>query len=129
MIANPARRAFALLWALAFVLGTAGEGFGLHPCPHHDGGASHSAAALPDAHAAHHSAATDHAPAESHDGPCTCGSACQAGTGAALPGGAQLEPTATIVFDEAASLPADVSVAIARPPYFLPFAQAPPRLG
>ena len=30
MIANPARRAFALLWALAFVLGTAGEGFGLH---------------------------------------------------------------------------------------------------
>jgi len=33
----PSKRFFALLWAILLLLNTAGEGFGLHPCPYHDG--------------------------------------------------------------------------------------------
>lgn len=139
------RRVIALFWALAFVLGTVDEGFGLHPCPHHDGGA-HAAPAARSGHAGHHAApapdghndgataatAADdlgHAPADSHDGPCTCGGACQAGPGVALPALAQPEPAASIGPATAPRLPAGADRHRQRPPHFLPFSQAPPRLG
>jgi hypothetical protein len=139
------RRVTVLLWALAFVLGTVGEGFGAHRCPHHDGGSAHSAASA-DAHAGHHNAAAhpqdsgdgaaaasprgdDHSSQQSHDGPCTCGSVCQAGAGAALPGVGQAEPTAVVAPANASATPAAAAAGISRPPFFLPLAQAPPRLG
>lgn len=155
------RRAYALLWALAFVLGTVGEGFGLHACPHHEGvGADHAAAAEHDAghephgdataprgamaghdgadtvgsegchsgHAARHTGDSAD-PHDDHSGPCTCGSVCQAPAGLAVPAIPRLEPFAAAVSAARAAPPTAESTAPTRPPYFLPFAQAPPQAG
>jgi hypothetical protein len=143
------RRAAALLWALAFVLVTVGEGFGLHPCPHH-GAAAADVVGGADVHAADHGGghaaspahshapsggahttapATEHDPGQSHSGPCTCGSACQAGAGAAIPPATQAAPAAPEnTASQAAWFQAATPVRL-RPPHFLPFAQAPPHQG
>lgn len=153
------RRITALFWALVFVLGTVDEGFGLHPCPHHDGGAhaapadhaghhpapAASANAAAGEHAGHHtsaavgphceqvSAATTadpaSAPGDSHDGPCTCGGACQAGPGIALPALPQSQPTTRSISAAEPVVPAATDLPRQRPPHFLPFSLAPPRLG
>lgn len=131
------RRVFALLWAIAFVLGTAGDGFGLHPCPHHDGGTAEGSEAGNETLSAHHGHAAEaevahtseaghETPDQGHTGPCTCGSACQASAGVALPGGDFSQPTAEVVAAAAAAIVASDARVASRPPYFLPFALAPP---
>lgn len=147
------RRAAALLWALAFVFGTVGEGFGLRACPHHDGGGAHAAAPITaDAadhgnHGSHGGAAaargTDghcgggegshgsdtHAPGNGHDGPCTCGAACQMGTAAALPVVPHAGPTVTVSTAAATRIRVGAEPRLQRPPHFLPFSLAPPLQG
>ena len=136
------RRFAALLWAVAFLLGTAGEGFGLHPCPHHGNGAAaaphagaqdaehagHSVDVAAGSHAVH--GTSDAAHPESHDphgGPCTCGSACQASAGAALPSDVPQPFGETAVSRSIPGVVTEGLPAPIRPPHVLPFAQAPPR--
>ena len=135
------------------------EGFALHPCPHHEGLAAHADAASTDPHGAdeahpheHHHAEGDRggdpAPAsgdchahggaavapdgDSHDehaGPCTCGSACQATAGVAMPSLPGAPPVDVVVAPQRSLLPAMEAPALGWPPYFLPLAQAPPTAG
>lgn len=140
------RRASALLWALAFVLGTVGEGFGLRACPHHDATSDREDVSSAAGHGAHHAPAAgadcadpaatpaagghhEQAPGKHHEGPCTCDAACQAATGVALPGSVQEAPsTPATVGGVADAHPAD-EPHLSRPAYFLPFSLAPPHLG
>ncbi|HEX6068997.1 MAG TPA: hypothetical protein VFZ18_04220 [Longimicrobiaceae bacterium] len=126
-------RLAALLWALAFVLGTAGEGFGLHPCPHHGSGEGDAPSVLEGDHSAHASTATGgtshHAPADPHSGPCTCGSVCQAAAGTALPVRADIVLTDAVAESGTAIVASTGLLVASRAPHFLPFAQAPPRAG
>lgn len=125
-------RLASLLWAVLFLLSVAGDGLGAHFCPHHDGsagahGGDHAAAAH-DGPAAHHAAGLPGEPQE-HGGPCTCAGACQAGTGLALaaePLGAPSLPAPELHLPSVAP---EAAPARRRPPYFLPYAQAPPARG
>src|SRR5690606_29412776 len=78
-------RAAALLWALVFVLGTVGEGFALHPCPHHEGppsaeqrAAANDAAAHPH-HSTHGSEAGVASDQHHGSGPPDCHSGAELG--------------------------------------------------
>ncbi|MEX1184110.1 MAG: hypothetical protein WEF86_12840 [Gemmatimonadota bacterium] len=138
-------RPSALLWAVLFLLNTAGNGFGLHPCPHHDSPAGHAAStAAADhgdvtdsttSHHAHHaesattaeSTASDDASSDAHDGPCTCSGACQAGSVAGLPSDRAHAPVAAIDAATVGPVLAAFDVLPSRhPPHFLPWGLAPP---
>ena len=131
---SPLDRLFALLLAVLFLGSTAGDGFGLDPCPHHAAPA-HASAALHgeagNAHSAHtHDAAPSPADAPAdHSGACTCIGACEAGTGAALSAPPLAAVRAHFVVHSPDHRATASSVAPRLLPYFLPYALAPPRHG
>lgn len=143
------QRAAALIWLIAFVLGTAGEGIGLLSCPHHVA-ANGEPAAAHFQHAGHAKAdspenprliaggcagrvasAAQEAPTHEHDGvvPCTCGPTCQATMATALAIVPRTEPVPTAVIESQLTPAGEAAPAAPRPPYSLPFAQAPPHHG
>lgn len=65
----------------------------------------------------------------SHSGPCTCQGACQMGSAAALPVAPAFAPSATVSFVETPRLSAEDRLARRLSPFFLPYSQAPPRVG
>lgn len=138
-------RAAALIWLIAFVLSTAGEGFGLLNCPHH-------VAPRDDSHAAGHAAAHSHGQRSSPEGagqhseataherdaashqqddamPCTCGPTCQATMATALAVVSRMEPAPVAVVEQHLTPVGEAAPAAPRPPYSLPFAQGPPHHG
>lgn len=138
-------RAAAFIWLIAFVLSTAGDGFGLLNCPHHEAGGSDShAAEHTDGHGhrqgASHAESADHtAPAghgaeaapHQHDDavPCTCGPTCQATMATALAVVPRTEPAPVAVVEQHLTPVGEAAPAAPRPPYSLPFAQGPPLHG
>ena len=123
-------RFVALFVAMLFLLNGAESAFGMHECPHHDlvvesgsaqatHGSTHDMAGM-DGHSSPHS---------DHSAPCTCQGACQMGSAAALPEIAVVAPSATILIVEVPSLGAEVLRARHHVPFFLPYSQAPPRVG
>jgi hypothetical protein len=138
------RRASALIWAVFFLLSTAGESLGLQPCPFH---VSAPGSALQEAEpTGQHRHGHDHghhqnAEAESssrashaHDDPlhaqlCTHSDACQTATGSVLPADLVLGPTAFFASGHAPVLdPAD-RLFVGLTPHFLPFSNGPPIRG
>jgi hypothetical protein len=126
----PARLS-ALLWAVIFLLSTAGDGLALAPCPHHGMAAEHSEQpAEHHGHDAAHAAASDeHAPPADHSGGCTCIGECQAGTGASLPAHAPSSIGASVVAASVDAPAAPRGFVARHPPYFLPYGLAPPAHG
>jgi hypothetical protein len=120
------KRGFALLWALLFLLGTAGEGFGFNPCPFHDGSPGEDRHEHGHSHGHHGESSNDH---HGESDRCTHLDVCQTTTVSAI---AETEfPGATWVFPTRARLDfAPHQVArTGHPPFFLPYANAPPARG
>lgn len=119
------KRVFALLWAAAFLLSSAGDGFGAHACPYHDAPAAEHLAD----HGASH-APTSEPGSEGHEGPCTCLFACQASVGVALAAAPPVVVGTERVEVAYGPLDHPQDLLIRRTlPYFIPFANAPPSLG
>lgn len=125
--------------SLFFLLNGAENAFGMHACPHHDlvvqsGGAEHGMAGHEMAShkmAGHEMEGMgDHSnhSQPGHSGPCTCQGVCQMTAAAALPEPPVAVPTATIAVVPVAPLRAEHLLARRRAPFFLPYAQAPPRV-
>jgi hypothetical protein len=119
-------RIVALLLAGMFPLAVVGDGYGLHPCPHHDSLTLQSGPA----DGGHGMAAHSTAPGDSGDshgdhGPCTCIGGCNAPVGVALPGlGLRIAPVATAVGPAPRSHAATLD--FSPPSFLLPYATAPP---
>lgn len=144
-------RLASLLWAILFLLTTAGEGFGLHPCPYHvgthsdaaaegegsDRAAEHGAGHEGHGHGHHHGSASDDAgPTPDHsaghhsgDEPCSHQVACQAMSGSAMAVDLPASPFALYAVHADIFLPTAENASPARPPYFLPYSLAPPARG
>ena len=124
---DPRARWLALLALLAFLAPGVGHGLGLHACPHHDAmGGPGGSAGIHAGHAA--SSAHPEVPAEDSapEGPCTCIGDCH-------PGG--VTPLPVVAASIASVVGVEVRVALparagatprSHPPYFLPYATAPP---
>jgi hypothetical protein len=134
---NP-KRAFALLWAILFLLGTAGEGFGWQPCPFHDSfqgaGEAGESGGSPHDHDHHHSSHGSHSTDESapaHGGhaegePCTHVDACQTASGAVLPVDVETSTVAMAFVATPSAHGRTDRIFVGHPPHFLPFSNAPP---
>lgn len=120
-------RIVALLLAGMFPLAVAGDGYGLHPCPHHDvltvdgphASAAHAMAA--------HAAAPDGPSRDSHGdhGPCTCIGGCNAPVGVALPGLGLTVAHASVAVRRTRRAPS-ATLYFSPPSFLLPYATAPP---
>jgi hypothetical protein len=120
-------RIVTLLLAGMFPLAVVGDGYGLHPCPHHDSPTVQSTHVAAEGH---HPAAPPAAPADSGDshgdhGPCTCIGGCSAPVGVALPGlGLRTAQAASVVRPWTATHAATLD--FSPPSFLLPYATAPP---
>lgn len=129
---RPTTRLAALWIALFFLLSQGSDALGLHSCPLHSS-PEHQAAMGADAgvHAAHMAGAAQHGSQQDDDAraPCTCVGACcaSAGSSSVPQPGVSWRPLLAVA--TVASLDATRSVALLRPPYLFPYAQAPPRVG
>lgn len=126
---RPQTRLAALLVAVLFLLSGAESAFGVHQCPHHD-----LIVESGDVHAGHdmagHEGMGHHSdPQPDHSGPCTCQGACQMGSAAALPELAATAPDAATILVEVPTLRGGEFPARHHTPFFLPYSQAPPRVG
>jgi hypothetical protein len=115
------RRLTALALALAFSA-TATAALGAHACPHHDGLPTADAPA--GAHAGHDAHGDSGAP--EHEGPCTCVGACAMHAPVALPAAAAIRTLDPGALTVAPRIESSTSVVLPAPPFFLPFATAPP---
>jgi hypothetical protein len=123
------------VWAILFLLNTAGEGFGLQPCPYHDGFGEHESSSSTGGHDhSHHG----HAPDGDEKGDtgthpdadlCTHVEACQFATGSLLPVGPQLSAFAFLAVPAPSDRVPPAPPIVRHPPFFLPFSNAPPALG
>lgn len=143
MIRNASKRFSALFAAVLFLLSSAGEGFGIQPCPFHDAdyGASsgehsdagHDEHAGHDAH--HHGAPTpepDAAPGHDHHGEsglCTHVDVCQSAAGVHLPADLDAFEFAAFAVESPSILPPVERLFAAFIPFFLPYPNAPPAHG
>ena len=120
-------RVSAFLLAVFFLLCGAESAFGMRACPHHDVGHAMAGHGM----VGHHGmgAPSDQAPQPSHTAPCTCQGACQMGVAAALPEPALVSPSASIVLVEVPAVASEAHLARRHSPFFLPYSQAPPRVG
>src|SRR5690606_19893035 len=112
--------------AVVFLLLGAGDLFGVHPCPHHEGGAGHEEAqghSAPSEHA-HHGTPDTEAPAE-HGG-CTCQGACPTASAGFLPIAPRVEIGIPVEFLPLAVVRGQTSYLPRYLPFFLPYSQAPP---
>lgn len=128
---TPPTRLAALLLAVLFLLSGVESAFGMVACPHHDplaaGGAGHAMHQMA-GHGAHEGTGDRPAP---HSGqmPCTCQGACQMGSPAVLPTAAVSAPVASLVVVAVPPLSGEQRLAPRHSPFFLPYSQAPPRVG
>jgi hypothetical protein len=125
----PARLA-ALLLAVLFLLSGVESAFGAVTCPHHDplaAGGGHMMHGMA-GHASHEGTGDHPAPPSSH-APCTCQGACQMGSPAVLPTAAVSGPVAALVAVEISPISGESLLAPRHSPFFLPYSQAPPRVG
>jgi hypothetical protein len=151
VVRDASRRFSALIAAFLFLLSSAGEGFGIQPCPFHD--ATYGASA--DEHAsAGHDSGSDHAadahgghgahahgaPQSDHDGArghghhddsglCTHVEVCQSSAGIHLPTGLDIIEFAAVVDETPSILPPVERHFAAFIPFFFPYPNAPPALG
>lgn len=129
------KRLVALLGAIFFLLGTTGEGFGLYPCPFHDG-------LLRDGVVEHFSAGsgspdqtgyeTGHTHSEhQHSGAevCTHVGACQPPSGIVLSHTFAANIVWTYRVARVTELPPSEWIAPFYPPFFIPYSLAPPAHG
>jgi hypothetical protein len=132
------KRLAALGWALLFLLNTAGTGLGLHACPYHEGthrpaGEAPAAAEPgdPHAHHQHHGHDGDGAGDHDHPGsePCPHFEACQAATCSVLHVALRAGSIATYAVAAETLLLRSGRIAAFHPPFFLPYALAPPARG
>jgi hypothetical protein len=133
------RRAFALIGALSFLLSTAGEGFGLFPCPYHGALADTHGPAIDAGHESHgghdhvQSSTAHFGHSHEHDsdaGPdlCTHFEACQNTAGSLLAGLAGSSGVVTYTApDRTVTAPAEPGTVLLLP-FFLPYPNAPPVL-
>ena len=119
---RPLGRTFAALFALWFAFSLA-EPSALHACPMHGVGAASAHAHGAVSHHAEHSS-SDKQDAAKH---CTClGSCCASSANAAVPAtGVSVETVATYALER--GMPTLRARAITAPPFFLPYANGPPR--
>lgn len=123
------RRAMAVLAAVLFVEGSAGDVFGRHLCPHHDAPIAAQLERSGSGHAGHEATGgAEQDPAsggEAHG--CTCVGDCAGTPGVALPNaseefiaeGKPAKSVASVRHEEASRR---------LPPYFLPWSNGPPIL-
>lgn len=132
-------RIAALTFALTFLVTAGVDALGLHECPHHDPWAAELAHDADAATHAHEGADAGHATGvaaggDAHDGShgdhagCTCVGSCQLGGAAAgvVPSASIDRLPATPV--RRAEVPHEALLLAPHPPFFLPFANAPPGL-
>lgn len=119
------RRSKRLVIGLAFLFlfAGAGDAWGVHHCPHHDG--PPAAAATEDSGAVHHHGA---AAEDADHGPCTCVGRCHAGVAPTIADhGAQgTLPVPPAPLETARSPKTPLRVALT--PFSLPWSNAPPTL-
>lgn len=121
---SPASRLTALLAAVLFFLAWGGEAVGVHACPHH-AGVHQAQGGMDHMEGAHHDAGTK-ADAPQH-GECTCVSGCPSVAGSLLPVDVDaVGIQVAVALIGARPFPPVESSAPLVPPYFLPYAQAPP---
>jgi hypothetical protein len=131
---TPPTRLAALLLAVLFLLSGVESAFGMVTCPHHDllaaGGGGHMMHQMA-GHGGHgaHEKSGDHPTPHSGQAPCTCQGACQMGSPAVVPTAAVSAPVASLVVVELPPISGEQLIAPRRSPFFLPYSQAPPRVG
>ena len=132
------RRAFALIWALSFLLSTAGEGFGLYPCPYH-GAIQHADAPAEPADDDHHHSSSLQQPVSEHSGhshgnnagsdPCTHFEVCQNTTGSVLAEHVSSAAVVTYTTPAVVGIVETARFSVRLLPFFLPYPNAPPIVG
>ncbi|HEY7471646.1 MAG TPA: hypothetical protein VIE68_04785 [Gemmatimonadota bacterium] len=114
-------RIFTGVLALLFLFAGAGDAWGAHHCPHHDG-----------PRAAPTGAATDHghgAPPHGEDhGPCTCVGRCHAGAAPSLGDPAEPAPLPVPPSPPFSSPAPEPPPRVALVPFAIPWSNAPPTL-
>jgi hypothetical protein len=128
---TPPTRLAALLLAVLFLLSGVESAFGMVTCPHHDLLAMSGAGQMMHEMGGHggHGGMGDHPAPHSGQMPCTCQGACQMSSPAVLPAVAVSGPVASLVVVALPPISGEELLAPRHSPFFLPYSQAPPRVG
>lgn len=123
------RRIMAVLAAVLFVEGSAGDVFGRHLCPHHDAPVAAQLERSGGGHAGHDAAGgAAHDPAGGGDAHgCTCVGDCAGAPGVALPNASE-EFIAEGTPAKSVAMVRRSEASRRLPPYFLPWSNGPPIL-